>query len=291
MVPKNEKAMDIQEYIRQCAQPHLAPDKKTWPTITLSDRDQIATRFGLRKREVEIAALEAGVIPLRYLRNIGSLGVAGQLRLLQTKVLVLGTGGLGGTVVLLLARLGVGCLVIADGDFFSEDNLNRQALATENNVGTMKVEVALKELEKINAATETVTHAGFVKEEELSSLIKGASVAIDALDNLPSRFLLEKACRQAKIPLVHGAVAGFSGQVMVIYPEDLGLQLIYGDPQNVPEKGIEIELGNLPGIVSAVASLQVQEAVKIITGLGQPLRHRLFFLDSFSGTAEVISLK
>ncbi len=291
MMVKNEKVADLREHIRKCAQSHLAPDKKTWPTITLADRDRIAGLFGLPKRVVEIAALEAGVVPLRYLRNIGSLGVKGQLRLLQAKVLILGTGGLGGTVALLLARLGLGALIIADGDFFSEDNLNRQALAAENNVGEKKVQVALKELAKINGATEVVAHAGFVREKELNSLIKGVDVAIDALDNLPSRFLLEKVCRQEKVPLVHGAVAGFSGQIMVIYPEDLGLQIIYGDPQNAPEQGIEVELGNLPGIVSAVASLQVQEAVKIITGLGQPLRNRLFFLDSFTATAEVISLR
>ncbi|MGB9698038.1 MAG: HesA/MoeB/ThiF family protein [Thermodesulfobacteriota bacterium] len=290
MMVKNEEAADLREHILKCAQSHLAPDKKTWPTITLADRDRLAKFFGLAKRTVEIAALEAGVIPLRYLRNIGTLGVTGQLRLLQAKVLILGAGGLGGTVAQLLARMGLGSLILADGDSFSEDNLNRQALAAENNVGEMKVQVALKELAKINAATEVVAHAGFVREKELNSLIKGVNVAIDALDNLPSRFLLEKACRQEKVPLVHGAVAGFSGQIMVIYPEDPGFQIIYGDPQNAPEKGIEVELGNLPGIVSAVASLQVQETVKIITGLGQPLRNRLFFLDSFSATAEVISL-
>lgn len=291
MLAQNEKRAELREHIRQCAQPHLAPDKKNWLTITLADRDRLAGLFGLPKREVEIVALEGGVVPLRYLRNIGSLGVAAQLRLLKARVLVLGIGGLGGTVALLLARFGLGSLIMADGDYFSEDNLNRQALVGENNVGEMKVQVALKELAKINAATEVVAHAGYVKEEELNSLVKGVNVAVDALDNLPSRFLLEKVCRQEKVPLVHGAVAGFSGQIMVIYPDDPGFQIIYGDPQKVPEKGIEVELGNLPGIVSAVGSLQVQEAVKIITGLGQPLRNRLFFLDSFSGTAEVISLR
>jgi molybdopterin/thiamine biosynthesis adenylyltransferase len=108
---------------------------------------------------------------------------------------------------------------------------------------------------------------------------------------MPFRFTLERVCKEAGIPLVHGAVAGFSGQVTVIYPEDVGFKAIYGDAPNIPEKGIEVELGNLAGIVSAVASLQVQEAVKIITGLGRPLRNRLFFLDSLNGAAEIISLK
>lgn len=283
--------MTLQEHIRQCAQVQSAPDRKTWQIISLAHRDRIANLFGISKREVEIAALKIGVVPLRYLRNMGSLGIAGQLRLLQAKALILGMGGLGGTVAQLLARMGLGSMVIADGDSFSEDNLNRQALAHEKNLGQMKVHAAREDLAKINAVTEITVYEGYVKEEELPGLIKGVDVAIDALDNLPSRFLLAKACRQEKIPLVHGAVAGFSGQIMVIFPEDPGLEVIYGDPEKAPEKGVEVELGNLAGIVSAIASLQVQEAIKIITGLGKPLRHRLFFLDSFSGSAEVISLK
>ena len=78
---------------------------------------------------------------------------------------------------------------------------------------------------------------------------------------------------------------------MVIYPEDIGFRAIYGTGPNTPEKGIEVELGNLAGIVSTVASLQVQEAIKIITGLGQPLRNRLLFLDSLNGAVEIIALK
>ena len=102
---------------------------------------------------------------------------------------------------------------------------------------------------------------------------------------------MERACKEGKIPLVHGAVAGFTGQVTTIYPEDVGFRTFYGDPQNAPEKGIEVELGNLAGIVSTIASLQVQEAVKVITGIGRPLRNRLLFLDSLNGSAEAISLK
>jgi molybdopterin/thiamine biosynthesis adenylyltransferase len=187
--------------------------------------------------------------------------------------------------------MGLGILVIADGDSFSEDNLNRQTFSLEENVGVSKVEVARSQIMKINAATEVEAYEGYVTDKELAFLIRGAQVAIDALDNMPSRFRLEKVCKEAKLPLVHGAVAGFSGQVTVIYPEDIGFRAFYGNPSTVPEKGIEVELGNLAGIVSAVASVQVQEAVKIITGLGRPLRNRLLFFDSLNGSAEIISLK
>jgi molybdopterin/thiamine biosynthesis adenylyltransferase len=187
--------------------------------------------------------------------------------------------------------MGLGSLILADGDFFGEDNLNRQAFSLEQNMGQKKVQVVGSEILKINAAMDVETFAGFVQENELARLIRGVDVAMDALDNMPTRFLLEKVCKKAKVPLVHGAVAGFSGQVTTIYPEDVGFKAFYGESPTTPEKGIEVELGNLPGIVSAIASLQVQEAVKIITGLGRPLRNRLLFLDSLNGAAEMISLK
>ena len=283
--------MNLREHILKLAGPCLAPNKKTCSVISLSDRDVLAASFCISKREIEIAALEAGVIPQRYMRNTGSLEISGQLKLLKARALLVGAGGLGGTIAQLLARMGLGALVIADGDSFSEDNLNRQAFSLEKNVGLMKVQVARSTIAKINAATEVEVFEGFAREKEMASLLRGADVAIDALDNMPSRFTFERACKEAGVPLVHGAVAGFCGQVTVIYPEDIGFQAIYGDAQTIPEKGIEVELGNLAGIVSAVASLQVQEAVKIITGVGRPFRNRLLFLDSLNGAAEIISLK
>jgi len=283
--------MTLKEHILQRAKPLTAPNKKIYSTLALADRDAIATASATSKKEVEIAALNAGVVPQRYLRNMGSLGMEGQKKLLQARVFLVGAGGLGGTVAQLLARMGVGHLVIADGDSFSEDNLNRQALSLEGNLGISKAQVALGNLAQINGATEVKIFEGFAGEKEFAELIRDAHVAIDALDNLPSRFRLEKACKEVGIPLVHGAVAGFSGQVLVIFPDDPGFRSIYGEPQVSPEKGIEVELGNLAGIVSTVASLEVQEAIKIITGIGRPLRNRLLFLDTLNGVAEIINLK
>ena len=283
--------MDLREHILKAAKPKLAPNQKTYSTLSLSDRDSLSSTLGLSKRDLEIAALGLEVWPQRYLRNAGSLGIAGQKKLLQSKALLVGVGGLGGTIAQLLARMGLGALVMADGDSFSEDNLNRQAFSFEPNVGSSKVRVAQEEIARINAATEVEVFEGFAAGKEFSVLIEGVQVAVDALDNMPSRFQLEKACRDARIPLVHGAVAGFTGQVTTIYPEDVGFRAFYGDPRNVPEKGIEVELGNLAGIVSAIASLQVQEVIKVLTGLGRPLRNRLLFIDSLNGAAETISLK
>ncbi len=283
--------MTLREQILNSAIPCVAPNKKTISTLTLPDRDRIASSLKISRREVEIAALDNEVWPQRYLRNAGSLGTAGQKKLLQGRAFLIGVGGLGGTIAQLLARMGLGNLLLADGDSYSEDNLNRQAFCFEETIGGSKVEVARSEISKINSSMEVEVFPAFVGEKDLSSLLRGRAVAIDALDNMPSRFRLEAACREAKIPLVHGAVAGFTGQVTTIFPEDVGFRAFYGDPKTAPEKGIELELGNLAGIVSTIASLQVQEAVKIITGLGRPLRNRLLFLDSLNGSAETISLK
>jgi len=280
----------LQEKILQRAQPYIAPNQRPYSILSLLDRDSIASALDLSKKTVEIAALEAGIIPQRYLRNLGTLEISGQLKLLNARVLIIGAGGLGGTMAHLLARIGLGTLILADGDFFSEDNLNRQSFSLEQNLGQKKVQVVGSEILKINSAMDVETFAGFVRENELAGLLRGVDVAMDALDNMPTRFLLERACKKAKVPLVHGAVAGFCGQVTTIFPEDIGFKAFYGESPNLPEKGIEVELGNLPGIVSAVASLQVQEAVKIITGLGRILRNRLLFLDSLNGAAEIISL-
>lgn len=283
--------MTLKEHIFQRAKPLRAPNKKVYSTIALADRDAIASALAVSRKDVEIAALEAGVVPQRYLRNMGSLGMEGQKKLLKARVFLVGAGGLGSTIAQLLARMGVGNLVIADGDSFSEDNLNRQALSLEGNLGLNKAQVAVSNLVQINKATEVEIFEGFAGEKEFAELVRNAHVAIDALDNMPSRFRLEKACQETGVPLVHGAVAGFSGQVMVIFPGDPGFRAIYGEPKEAPEKGIEVELGNLAGIVSTIASLQVQETIKILTGLGRPLRNRLLFLDTLNGAAETISLQ
>ena len=280
----------LKEKILQRARPYVAPNQRSYSILSLPDRDSIASALDLPKKTVEIAALEAGIIPQRYLRNLGTLEISGQLKLLKARVLIIGAGGLGGAMAHLLARIGLGSLILADGDFFSEDNLNRQTFSLEQNLGQKKVQVVGSEILKINSAMDVETFAGFVRENELAGLLRGVDVAMDALDNMPTRFLLERVCKKEKVPLVHGAVAGFCGQVTTIFPEDMGFKAFYGESPNLPEKGIEVELGNLPGIVSAVASLQVQEAVKIITGLGRPLRNRLLFLDSLNGAAELISL-
>ncbi len=257
--------------------------------LPLAAERALASEFGLSLREVESRALAARVLPRRYQRNLGTLGWEGQQKLLAATVAVVGAGGLGGYVVEGLARLGVGRLIVIDGDVFEEHNLNRQLLSREDLLGTSKAAAAAARVRQINQAVEVVPLAEMLTAENAGRLLRGADLAVDALDTLPARFTLQQAAREVGIPLVHGAIAGFIAQVMTIFPEDEGLALIYGRGR-VPEKGIEVVFGNPAGTPMLCAACQVQEVVKVLVGIGEPLRNRLLTIDCESGSAEVIRL-
>ena len=257
--------------------------------IALERIKSLSSEFGLASKEVEQAALEASVLPRRYLRNLGTVGLDGQARLLRSTVAVVGLGGLGGYVVEALARMGVGVLVLIDGDVFVDHNLNRQTLATEDNLGTSKVEAARARVAAINSAVMVVSHAIEATPQNLSRLLETSDVVVDALDRLPTRLMLQEAAQRQGIPLVHGAIGGMIGQVMTIFPEDEGLYALYGRGE-VPELGIEVKQGCPTATPMMVAAWQAQEVMKILVGIGEPLRHRLLLIDAESGTADVIRL-
>jgi len=213
-----------------------------------------------------------------------------QVKLLQSKVAVIGAGGLGGTVVELLTRIGIGKLIIADKDIIEDSNLNRQILSKEINLGQSKTEVAVKRVNEINSSVEITGHSIFIDSNNVKEIIKGAGVVVDALDNLPSRFVLQKACRDLKIPLIHGAIAGFNGQLTTIFPEDKGLELIYGSNKDLPEHGSEVILGAPTVTPALIASLEAQEVIKILLKRGKLFRNRLLYLDIEEGTMEILKL-
>lgn len=264
---------------------------KKYYHISLKEIKKIARKLQTRSREIEILALQNGVIPERYHRNLGILSPLEQVKMLQSKVAIIGAGGLGGTVLELLARIGIGKLIIADQDIMVESNLNRQLLSTESNLGQSKIEVAVKRVKKINSSIEIVGYSISVDSDNVKRIIEGAEVVIDALDNLPSRFVLQKACRDLKIPLVHGAIAGFNGQLSTIFPEDKGLELIYGRNKDLPEHGSELELG-APTITPAmIASWEAQEVIKILLKRGKLFRNKLLYFDIEEGMIEILNLQ
>lgn len=258
--------------------------------ISLEDSRAVASRSGLTPLQVEIICLENGVVPMRYLRNMGTVGMEGQLKLLRSTVAVCGAGGLGGTVIELLSRQGVGHLVIIDNGRFVENNLNRQIMSGEDVLRRSKVKVAAGRVRRINSAVVVKALSAYIDNSSVDGLLKGADAVVDALDSLATRLLVEAACRRLKVPFVHGAIAGFSGQVMTVLPGDKGLASIYGRGPGQDARGLEAITGNPPATPAVIAAWEVQEVVKLITGTGTLVRNRLLFLDFADGSLEEISL-
>jgi molybdopterin/thiamine biosynthesis adenylyltransferase len=281
--------IELVEKMQRLAASVVAPDGQEKRLLTLSVVRQLAHEYALPVREVEIRALKAHILPGRYERSQGTVGWEGQVKLLESTVAVVGCGGLGGWIVEGLARMGVGHLVVIDGDTFDENNLNRQALCTEANLGQLKTEAARERLARVNAATEVTVHPVMADEASLREMLAGADVVVDALDTLPTRLVLQKVAQSLGIPVVHGAIGGYVGQVMTVFPGDEGLYALYGRGV-VPERGIEAQLGNPAATPMMVAAWQIQEVIKILLGTGELLRNRLLFMDAESGLAEILEI-
>jgi molybdopterin-synthase adenylyltransferase len=246
---------------------------------------EVADHFGCGVRAVYEAALNAGICPHRYIRNRETISVEEQRVLVKSRVAVVGSGGLGGPVLLLLARMGIGYLVVVDHDRFDETNLNRQPLSSGADLGQPKCEVAARVLGNINPGVEVETHQVRINAENAKKILTGSNVIVDALDNVPDRFSIQTAARSLKIPLVHGAVAGFEGQLMTIFPEDTGFSLLYGtgDMEHNRGKSPEAVLG-VPAVTpSLVATLQAMEVIKILLDRGRPFRNVMVHVDMETG--------
>lgn len=277
--------------------PHLGAEIRARATtagerlvLSLADEIALSRQLGLSRRDVQIAAVKSQVLPLRYQRSFGTLGWAGQARLLESRALVVGAGGLGGYLVEGLARMGVGRIAVVDGDTFAEHNLNRQLYSTEENLGRSKALVAAERGRLVNGAVEIVPHDLFLDELNADALVADADVVLDGLDSIPSRLLLQEAAARGEVPLVHGAIAGFYSQVMTILPGDPGLFRFYRR-EGAPSRGIELELGNPAPTPMLCAALQVAEAIKLLAGIGTLLRDRLLTIDAHDGYADVQELR
>ncbi len=251
------------------------------PLISVSQVKKIARIFNLSSREIEIAALQEEIIPTRYSRNFPTISLTEQITLLSSKVAIVGCGGLGGNIIELLARLGIGYIIAIDGDLFKESNLNRQLLCTENDLEKEKAKRVLLRIKKINSSINARSYSQFINKDNIINIIQDTDVVVDALDNIPARFILEKACKKLKIPFIHGAVNGLQGQIYTIFPEDTGLTAIYGPEDkylNTKQNNIN-QLSVLSFTPSLIASLQVAEVVKVLLRRGKPLQNKLLLIN------------
>jgi molybdopterin/thiamine biosynthesis adenylyltransferase len=255
--------------------------------VTAADLKAWAQSRNLSPRQAVEAALKEGVFPECYERNFPSLAAPEQLHLFQSRVLVAGLGGLGGHLAVLLARVGVGHLLLADGDVFTPANLNRQWLATQGTLGRNKAEVAARHLQEINPAILTEAIPRFLARDLLKSLLPRVQVAVDGLDTVRARRELGTAAWEAGIPLVHGAVVGRFGQVSTLMPEEeTGLEQFLNVLGTEPEAGREV----LAPTVTLVASLQVQEAVRLLLGHPPAYQGLLAHFDGDTGRLEIVPL-
>lgn len=208
-------------------------------------------------------------------------------KLSRSRVCVVGCGGLGGYIIEMLARIGVGYITAIDGDVFDETNLNRQLLSNTKNVGLSKACEAKKRVEIVNPDVIINPIAVMIDSTNASTLLKGHDIVVDALDNINSRRLIQKYSSEFKIPMVHGAIAGFFGQVTTIFPEDNTLDLLYSGDANL-NKGVEKELGNPSFTPALVASIEVAEVIKVLLHKGKPLRKKVLFIDLLNNNFDVL---
>jgi len=214
----------------------------------------------------------------RYSRQIRLFGEDGQERLLRTSVFIAGAGGLGSVISLYMAAAGFGKIRICDCDAVELSNLNRQILHGSADVGRAKAKSAYETLTGINPEIEVEALLETISEENIDQLLQGCDIIMDAMDNFPVRYLLNRAALQRKIPLFHGAISGYQGQATTIIPGKTAcLACIF---PRAPPASVFPALGSTCGVIG---SIQVTEAVKYVTGAGKLLENRLLFWDGLNG--------
>ena len=217
----------------------------------------------------------------RYSRQVmlEEIGYQGQLKLKQSKVCVVGVGGLGNPIVTRLAAMGVGTLRIVDRDVIELSNLHRQTMFNEDDVGQVKVETAAKKLRKLNPDIVVEELPVSINDYTALDVVDGCDVVVDALDSVDARYALNKACIEKKIPFVTGAAVGVTGQSFTILPKESACyHCLFPslDEDSMPTCSIE---GVHPSILSIVGGIEVSEAVKIITGKEPSLKNKVLHVD------------
>jgi molybdopterin/thiamine biosynthesis adenylyltransferase/rhodanese-related sulfurtransferase len=229
---------------------------------------------------------------VRYSRHflLPEVGEAGQAKLLQSKLLLVGAGGLGCPAAFYLAAAGVGTLGIIDNDVVDISNLQRQILHTNDRVGKPKVESAKQTLQALNPDVKVIPYQEKLTSTNIMDIIKNYDFVIDGCDNFPTRYLVNDACILANKPNVHGSIFQFEGQATVFYPgKGPCYRCLYPEPPpadmapSCQEAGV---LGVLPGLIGVIEAL---EGIKLILGKGDPLIGRLLFFNTL--TMEINTLR
>jgi adenylyltransferase/sulfurtransferase len=217
----------------------------------------------------------------RYDRQImiQDIGVEGQEKLRRSRVLVAGAGGLGSPIAIYLTAAGVGTIRLIDHDQVTLSNLNRQILHWEEDIGRKKIDSAMTKLRHLNSGVTLEAMAETITEENVSQLVQGCDVIVDALDNLPTRYVLNRCAVEKKIPFFHGAVSGFEGRAMTILPGKTAcLRCMYRGP--ILQEKFPV-IGVAPALIGVI---QATEVIKYLVGIGKLLTNRLLIYDGLELT-------
>jgi sulfur-carrier protein adenylyltransferase/sulfurtransferase len=240
-----------------------------------------------RGYEVEVPRTFTPEQRQRYSRHflLPEIGIEGQQKLLDAKVLLLGAGGLGSPTALYLAAAGVGTIGIVDDDEVDVSNLQRQVIHTTDRVGMPKVDSAELSMNAINPDVKVVKHATRLDASNIMEILPGYDVVVDGVDNFPTRYLLNDATVRLQIPVVSASILGFDGQLSVFKPYDGPCyRCLYPVPppaELAPSCGANGVLGVLPGTMGL---LQATEVIKLVVGTGEPLIGRLLLYEALGAT-------
>lgn len=225
----------------------------------------------------------------RYARHLvlKEIGGAGQVRLKTAKVAVVGMGGIGNPAALYLAAAGVGTLGLIDDDVVSLSNLQRQVLFGTDDIGQSKVESSSANLKAINPYTDYICHNLRLDADNIAETLAGYDVVIDGCDNFPTRLLVNRACHELKIPLVSAAIGRWSGQLSVFNGSPCYQCLVSDIPPDAETCERVGVVGALAGVMGTLAAL---EAIKLVTGAGEPLTGKVMIFDGLTMQSRVVTL-
>ncbi len=281
-----------QRVILYCASGNRSAFAAQTLTDLLGYEDVASMRGGItlwkdRGYEVEVPRALSAEQRERYSRHmlVPEIGLEGQLKLLDAKVLLLGAGGLGSPAALYLAAAGVGTIGIVDNDVVDLSNLQRQVAHSNDRIGVPKVDSAEISIHDINPDVKVDKYPVRLGAENIMEIIDGYDVVVDGLDNFPTRYLLNDASVRKQIPVVSASILGFEGQLSVFHPyEGPCYRCLYPTPppaELAPSCGAAGVLGVLPGVMGLLQSVEV---IKLITGAGEPLAGRLLLYDALGTT-------
>lgn len=223
---------------------------------------------------------------LRYSRHIllDEIGIEGQQRIIGSRVLIVGAGGLGSPAALYLASAGVGTITLADGDAVDLTNLQRQILHTQDRIGQMKADSGQTALAAINPDVSVIPMAERLFGERLEELITQADAVLDCCDNFATRYAINHACRKLRIPLVSGAAIRFSGQISVFdFRRESApcYHCLFPEGENTEEMRCAVT-GVFAPLTGIIGAMQAAEALKILSGAGASLHGRLLLLNALT---------